>query len=33
MGGCDSINNVPRPNPKDPAINLCTPQALQEKML
>ena len=28
MGGCDAINNVPRPNPKDPAINLCTPQVV-----
>ena len=28
MGGCDAINNVPRPNPKDPAINLCTVSAV-----
>ena len=28
MGGCSKINNTPRPNPKDPSINLCTPSAL-----
>ena len=28
--GCDALNNAPRPNPKDPAINVCTPQAISK---
>ena len=28
MGACGSIHDVPRPNPKDRQINLCTPQAI-----
>lgn len=28
MGACSSIYDVPRPNPKDKQINLCTPQAI-----
>tara|TARA_R110002126_G_scaffold184171_2_gene332608 strand:- start:7914 stop:10790 length:2877 start_codon:yes stop_codon:yes gene_type:complete len=28
MGACSSIYDVPRPNPKDREINLCTPQAI-----
>jgi len=27
-GGCSKINNVARPNPKDPAINTCTEMAI-----